>query len=160
MINLDDNPQDMFGKIMSWPDELIDLGFELCTMAKLEGIGQGSPRDQKALLAKEIVKLYWGEQNANMAEEEFNKVHRDKELPTDIDIFETDKKIYPILDLLFDAKLSVSKKEAKRLVEGGGVEIQNRENKEKVIDWKKEINLENEMIIKVGSRKFVKISLR
>ena len=75
-------------------------------------------------------------------------------------VFQTDKKQYFILDLLFDTKLAASKNEAKRLVEGGGVETINGDKKEKVIDWKKEVNLEDGMIIKVGSRKFVKIVLK
>ena len=62
--------------------------------------------------------------------------------------------------MLFDTKLVSSKKEAKRLVEGGGVEILIGEKKERVADWKNEISLENGMIIKVGSRRFVKISLK
>jgi len=118
-----------------------------------------NPRNFKILLAKEIVKMYHGEKEAKKAEEEFDKVFRNKELPTDIPVFQTDKNNYFVLDLLFDAKLSFSKNEAKRLVEGGGVEIQIGEKKEKVADWEKEIIIEDGMIIKVG-RKFVKIKLK
>ena len=81
-------------------------------------------------------------------------------MPSDIPVFETEKNNHFILDLLFNAKLASSKSEAKRLVEGGGVEIINGENKERIIDWKKEINLKDGMIIKVGSRKFVKIKIK
>jgi tyrosyl-tRNA synthetase len=160
MINLDDNPQDMFGKIMSWPDELIGLGFELCTRAEIDNIGQGSPRDQKAALAKEIVKMYHGATSAQNAEAEFNKVHRDKELPTDMPIFETDKKDYPTLDLLCDMKLAPSKNEAKRLVEGGGIVIIVGSSEEKITDWKNPIELKDDMIIRRGNRSFVKIKLK
>jgi len=164
MINLDDNPEEMYGKIMSWPDNLISLGFELCTIISLNEINDIekilNPRDQKARLAKEIVKMYHGEKAAEIAEEEFNKVFRNRELPSDIPVFETDKNNHFVLDLLFNAKLAASKNEAKRLVEGGGVEIINGDKKEKIADWKKEINLENGMVIKVGSRKFVKIKIK
>jgi len=164
MINLDDTPQDIYGKIMSWPDGLIDLGFELCTRVSLVEIEKiknvPNPRDQKARLAKEIVKMYHGEKEAERAEEEFDKVFRNKEMPTNIPVFNTNKKEYLIVDLLCDTDLASSKKEAKRLIEGGGVEVLDGDSKERVSDWKKEINLENGMIIKVGNRRFVKISIK
>ena len=73
-----------------------------------------NPRDLKAKLAKEIVKMYHGENKSVKAEEEFNKVFRNKELPSDMPVFESSKISYPPLDLLFDSKLAVSKNEAKR----------------------------------------------
>lgn len=168
MINLDDSPNEMFGKIMSWPDSLIGLGFEICTKVSMQDLTEikneltndTNPRDTKARLAKEIVKIYHGEKEAGVAEEEFNKVFRNKELPTDILVFETPKNPYPILDLLFDTKLASSKNEAKRLIEGGGVEVQMGDKKERIVDWKKEVDLEDGMIIKVGNRKFIKIKLK
>jgi tyrosyl-tRNA synthetase len=133
-IAIDDEPNDMFGKIMSMKDELIDDYFELTTRLSEEEISQikkslNNPRDIKARLAEEIVKMYHGEREAVKAEEEFNKVFRNKELPTDIPIFSTNKTSYFVLDLLFDSKLAPSKNEAKRLVEGGGVEIQVQSSK-------------------------------
>ena len=163
-VAIGDEPADMFGKIMSIKDELIDHYFELATRLPENEIveikkSSDNPRDIKAKLAKAIVKMYHGEKNAAKAEEEFNKVFRNKELPTDIPEFKTDKGVYSVLDLLFDSKLAPSKKEAKRLVDGGAVEIQIKDAKEKSTDWKKAINLENGMIIKVGSRRFIKIYL-
>ena len=165
MINLDDNSNDMYGKIMGWPDTLVELGFEICTRVSMEELAEiknklvsgENPRDLKARLAKEIVKLYHSEKEAEIAEEEFNKVFRNRELPSDMPVFQTGKNNYLIAELLFDTKLASSKNEAKRLVEGGGVEIITGDKKERIADWKKEVILENGMIIKVGSRKFVKI---
>jgi len=163
IITIIDEPKDMFGKVMSMSDDLIPEYLELATRlsdGEIEEIKKmPNPRDQKAMMAKEIVKMYHGQKQAENAEQEFDKVFRNKELPTDIPVFPADKNNYFILDLLFDAKLSSSKNEAKRLVEGGGVEIQIGEKKEKISDWKKEIILEDGMIIKVG-RKFVKIKLK
>jgi len=163
-IAIEDSTNDIFGKVMSINDDLIDDYFELATRISKEEIAEirklPNPRDQKAKLAKEIVKLYRGEKEAETAEEEFNKVFRNKELPTDIENFQTDKKLYPILDLLFDAGLSTSKKEAKRLVEEGGIVIIINDVEEKMSDWKKEIEIVDEMIIRRGNRKFIKISLR
>lgn len=169
IITIVDDPKNMYGKIMSMKDELIDEYFELATRLSNEEIekikkSSDNPRDIKAVLAKEIVALYHGKTEAKKAEEEFNKIFRNKELPSDIPVFQIPKGYpknnYFVLDLLFDAKLSSSKNEAKRLVEGGGVEVQIGDKKERITDWKKEINLEDGMIIKVGSRRFVKIKFK
>jgi len=149
----------MYGQVMAQPDEMIEILFVNNTLLPLEEIKQiitGNPRDAKARLSFEIVKIFHGEKEAMKAEEEFNKVFRNKELPTDMPTFMADKKEYFITDLLFDTKLASSKKEAKRLVEGGGVTI----NDLKIQDWRQEIKLGKETIIKVGSRKFVKVSPR
>lgn len=172
IITIVDDPKNMYGKVMSMKDELINEYFELATRLSKEEIDEikkssANPRDIKACLAKEIVKMYHGEKEAMLAEKEFNKIFRNKELPTDILVFVPPQrdpanggKTYNILDLLFDTKLASSKNEAKRLVEGGGVEVQMGDKKERVADWKKEVNLEDGMIIKVGSRKFIKIKLK
>ncbi len=160
-IYLTDEANDMFGKVMSIKDELIADYVELCTNmseAELEGLKKlPNPRDQKALLAKEIVRMYHGEKAAVAAEENFNAVFRDKQMPDEIAEFETSRAKYPILELLVDAELAPSKNEAKRLVEGGAVTI-NSETK--VGDWRQEIQLENDMVIQCGKRKFVKIKLK
>jgi tyrosyl-tRNA synthetase len=165
IITILDEPSGMYGKVMSMKDELINEYFEIATRLSETEIfeikkSSDNPRDTKARLAKEIVRMYHGEKSAQLAEDEFNKVFRNKELPTEMPVFDTEKKKYLMPDLLCDAKLTLSKNEAKRLVEGGGVEIINGESKERISDWKKEITLENGMIIKVGSRKFVKIKLK
>jgi len=159
-INLFDTPSEMFGKTMSIPDELIIKYFTLVTripMTEIEEIKKiTNPRDQKAKLAKEIVKMYHGEKEAQKAEDEFNSVVRDKQVPSDIEIFETSRENYPILDLLCDSKLTESKNDAKRVIDGGGVSVNNT----KVTDWHAEIIIENEMVVKFGKRKFVKIKLK
>lgn len=171
MINLDDDPQEMYGKIMSWSDNLINLGFEICTKLPLSEVEEilksQNPRGQKAVLAKEIVKIYHGEKLAQNAEEEFDKIHRDRQLPSEMETLEVDKnKRYTILDLLCLSRnggttaLAPSKSEAKRLVEQNAVEIILGNKKERILDWKKEINLENDMVVKVGSRRFAKIKIK
>ena len=155
-IALNELPKDMYGKIMAIPDSLILKYVELLTDIDIKEIKQiSNPRDQKAYLAKEIVRMYHGKKGAQKAEDEFNKTFRDKEIPTDIEIFKTDKKTYPILDLLFDSGLAESKNDAKRVIEGGGVEIDN----EKITDWRKEIEIKDNITIRFGKRKFIKIHL-
>jgi tyrosyl-tRNA synthetase len=111
-------------------------------------------------LAKEIVTLYHGKDTAEKAEEEFNKVFREKQLPSEIEVFETDKKTYPILDLLCDTRLVPSKTEAKRLVEAGAVRVSIKSQVSKIKNWKDEINIENGIVIKIGNRRFVKIKVK
>jgi len=168
-IGLSEIPQQMYGKLMSIPDELMWKYFDLLTDLSIDQIDELkekqqknliSPINLKAKLAKEIVRIYHGEKNAEIAEQEFEKVFRNKELPSDIPVFETDKNNHSIIDLLVDSKLAPSKNEAKRLVEGGGVQVLNGDVKEKIVDWKKEVTLDDEMIIKVGSRKFVRIKIK
>ena len=151
---------EIFGKIMSIRDELIADYFDLCTDVSFEEIENikaiSNPRDQKVLLAKEIVKIYHGEKKAILAGENFNKVFRDKQAPIDIPVFETPRENYPILYLLCDSGLAESRNDAKRVIEGNGVTINN----EKITDWRQEIKIENEMVIQFGKRKFVKIKLK
>lgn len=165
-IALNESSENVFGKIMSIPDGLILKYVDLLTGLDANEIKRmPNPRDQKAVLAKEIVKMCHGEKEAQKAEKEFNKIFRDKEIPTDIKIFQTNKTTYPVLDLLFDAGLAESKSEAKRLVEGGGVtiEIPNAKlqitNKRKVTNWKEAVDIEDGIVVKVGKRKFIKIKL-
>lgn len=158
---LTDSTDQMFGKIMSIPDKLIAGYFELLTQVptpELNNIKKSlqektvNPRDLKIKLAREIVSLYHNKQTARKAEEEFNKVFRDKKPPSKIPVFNTTKKVYPILDLLKDSTLAPSKSEAKRLILAKAVEI----NQKVKTDWQEKINLQEGMIIKVGKRRFVK----
>ncbi|MSU54590.1 MAG: tyrosine--tRNA ligase [Candidatus Staskawiczbacteria bacterium] len=159
-INLLDSADEMFGKTMSLKDEFIIKYFMFVTRVPMEKINQikemQNPRDQKVMLAKEIVTMYHGQKEADRAEEQFNKVFRDKEAPEDMPVFETSNTTYPILDLLFDSKLAESKNDARRVVEGGGVSVSNV----KVIDWKAQITIENDTVVQFGKRKFIKIKLK
>jgi tyrosyl-tRNA synthetase len=165
VINITDKPGDMYGKVMSLKDELIGDYWELATRTPLGEVeqikkaladGQINPRDIKSRLAREIVRLYYGEEEAGGAEREFNKVFRSKELPSDIPVFQAQKPIYPILDLLADSGLVSSKSEAKRLVMGGAVEINDAIHD----DWKEKIEISDDMVIRVGKRKFIKVKLK
>ncbi|PIP22527.1 MAG: tyrosine--tRNA ligase [Candidatus Nealsonbacteria bacterium CG23_combo_of_CG06-09_8_20_14_all_39_25] len=153
---IEDSASQMFGKIMSIPDELIRDYFALLTRIPTEEVKKGNPRDLKAKLAKEIVRIYHGEKAAKKAEEEFNKVFREKGLPSKIAAFETSKKVYLLVDLLFEAKLAPSKSEARRVILQGGAKIDGKVKK----DWKEKIKTEEGMIIQVGKRKFLKIKIK
>ena len=154
MINLDENPKEMYGKIMKWPDYLINMGFEICTRVSMDEVEKMTDlRSAKARLAKEIVKTHHGEKKAISTEQEFNRVFREKKLPSRILEIKIKKKTLDILDLLVQTKLASSKSEAKRLILQRGVKINNKIQK----DWQEIIRLKKKMIIQKGKRKFIKL---
>lgn len=153
VININDPPKEQFGKVMSLKDELIPDYFELCTRVPLNETKKLAPRDAKALLGREIVKIYHGEKAAFAAEKEFNKVFKEGGLPSKIPEAALREKSLNILDLLVKAKLAPSKSEAKRLVEQGGINVGGDIKK----DWREIIEIKKGQIVRAGKRKFVKI---
>jgi tyrosyl-tRNA synthetase len=161
MAALSDTAQDMFGKIMSWTDGMIISGFELCTRVPLNEIKQfdkdlksgKNPRDIKFRLAGEIVKIYFGENAATKAGQEFTNIFAKKANPDEIQEFAIGKnKISPV-DLLLQMKLVNSKGEARRLIDGGGLKL----NHEKISAWDKDIAIKSGDVVQAGKRKFGKI---
>jgi len=154
---LEDSPTQMFGKIMSIPDDLIFNYFKLLTrvsLTEIEKVKKLNPRDAKIRLAREIVRLYHGEKKAMKAEKEFERVFKEKKLPSKIPGVKIKEEKLNILEFLVKTKLASSKSEAKRLILQKGVKINGivKENWQEIIETKKG------MIIQVGKRKFVKLT--
>lgn len=156
---LNTSANEMFGQIMAEPDEMIEILFVNNTNLPLEEIkkliGSDNPRDTKAKLAREIVAIYHDKKEAENAEEEFNKIFRDKKKPTDIPEIKLEIGNWKLVDLLYELKMVFSKGEARRLVEQGGVRIDDIVQK----DFEKEIEIKNGMVVQVGKRRFVKIKI-
>ncbi len=157
-IGITESAFEMFGKIMSISDELMWRYYELLTdltPSEIERMKKSdeNPRNLKANLAKLIIKDFHSEQAAKEAEEEFNRLFVRKELPEQMQEFELPAGRYEVSDLLFQTNLAASKKEAKRLIEQGGVKICG----ERVSNVKAEIELNGELVIQVGKRKFMKV---
>lgn len=153
---IEDSPNQMFGKIMSIPDGLIFDYFRLLTrilLTKIEETKRLNPRDAKAKLAREIVRIYHGEKEAIEAEKEFERIFKRKKLPTKIPTISIKEKDFNLLDLLVKTKLASSKSEAKRLILQKGVKIDG----EIQIDWRKIVETKKGTIIQVGKRKFIKL---
>ncbi len=158
-VALTEKSNKMYGKIMSIPDNLIKKYLELTTnltKKQIEGILEKKPQMAKAMLAKEIVKLYHRERAALLAEKEFNQVFREKKLPSKIPNFKTSKKVLPILDLIFESGLASSKSQAKRLILGKGVKIDGKVK----TNWQEKIKLRKGMVLQVGKRRFKKVELK
>lgn len=156
-VNLFDEPNDMFGKIMSLQDELIIKYFTLLTRVEMtkikdfeaqlkEGL---NPRDLKLQLAQELVKIYHSETDAHIAKDYFINTFSKKEMPVDVPEFKPQD--YNVISILVASKLVSSKSEARRLLEQGGIKIDG-----KVI---KEINLivKSGVTLQKGKLKFLKI---
>lgn len=157
-IGITESAFEMFGKIMSISDELMWRYYELLTdltPSEIERMKKSdeNPRNLKANLAKLIIKDFHSEQAAKEAEEEFNRLFVRKELPEQMQEVELPAGKYEVSDLLFQTNLTASKKEAKRLIEQGGVKICG----ERVSNVKAEIELNGELVIQVGKRKFMKV---
>jgi tyrosyl-tRNA synthetase len=163
MVNLDEKAEEMYGKIMSWPDELIGVGFEICSNVSMEKAdnlktqlkdGSINPRDLKMKLAFEITKIYHGEKKANEAEEFFVKTVQKKETPDSIINYQLKITTINIIELLVETKLAGSKSEARRLIEQGGIKVGG----EVIKNVNKEINIIKEgIIIQRGKRQFIKV---
>lgn len=154
VVDLNESPKEMYGKIMNWPDGLINLGFEICTRVPRDEFKKiTNPRAAKAKLAKTIVSQYHGEKAAQSAEQEFNRIFKEKKLPTEIAKIKIKEPEINILDLLVKTKLASSKSEARRLVEQNAVKINNKiEN-----NWKSIIITKPGLVIQAGRRHFIKL---
>lgn len=168
-VGITEEPDQMYGKIMSIPDNLIVKYFQLCTDLPEEEIkeidekikkNKINPKDAKMKLAGKIVATYHNKELAKSAEEEFQKIFSKKELPSEI----TEVKIYSedlssgkiwIAKLLILAGFASSKREARRLISQGAVQIDG----EKINTPDLDIQPKNGTVLKVGTRNFAKISI-
>jgi tyrosyl-tRNA synthetase len=123
--------------------------------AKIESIKSGdeNPRNLKVNLAKLIIKDFHSQDAAEKAEEDFVARFVKKEIPDEIEETQTTAGNYNLADLLVQTNLAPSKKEARRLIEQGGVKL----NGDKVSNTNAEIELTGEILLQVGKRKFLKV---
>ena len=160
-IGVSDAPNEMYGKVMSIPDDLIVKYFELATNVSLDELNEiknelkngKNPRDLKMRLGRELVKIYHGENVVKIAEDNFINVFRNKDIPDDMPEIKIKKEKINIIDLLIEGNLVDSKSEARRLIDQNAVSI----NEVKKNDINEVIMLDKGMIIKVGKRKFGRI---
>ena len=153
---ISDPGQQMYGKIMSIRDSLIWDYFKLLTNLPLDEIAKIkklNPREAKASLAREIVKMYHGANAASGAEKEFERIFKENKAPTKMPGIRILDKEMSLLQLLVRTKLVSSKSEARRLVSQKGIKIDSLPED----DWQKIIRIKNGTIVQVGKRKFVKI---
>lgn len=161
MLSFLDSAEDMYGKVMSWTDEMIIPGFEICTQkpsSEVEEVKQSiekgeNPMQWKKFLAYQIVEGLRGEEAAKEAADHFVRVHSQGEKPEEMHELSLHESM-SLVDVLIRAELVDSKSEARRQIEQGAVKV----NDEVVNDVKAVVELtEQGVIIQKGKRFFVKV---
>lgn len=162
-ISLTEDPNNMYGKLMSIPDSLILKYYELLTDIPTEKLNEiklllekssTNPRDIKMQLAYTITELYNGAEAAKKAQDNFVNVVQNKGIPEDIPSVETEEGKM-LVDVILDCGFVKSKGEAKRLIQGGGVKLD--ETKVSDIMQKIMFSTKNEVILQAGKRNFAKL---
>ena len=162
-IGVTDAPSDMFGKMLSISDALMWRYYELLSTKTLEeievikkGVNDGSihPKHTKEQLAFEIVERYHGSSAAKEAQEEFNRVHGQNEIPSDIETFIINESPLWIAKALVDCGLESSTSQARRDIKQGAVKL----DQEKVEDEQLQLSV-GEYILQVCKRKFAKLKV-
>ncbi len=155
-----DTPEDMYGKVMSIPDHLILKYFKLVLyydedeLKKVEKLVKVNPRDAKAKLAFEITQLFHGVEKARKAEEHFNRVFRERQIPDEIPEYYLKKDGELIADILYNSGLVKSKSEARRLIKQGGVKLDGEPVRDETAELRE---ISTPVVIKVGKRRFLKV---
>lgn len=168
-VGVTDQPNDMFGKLMSIPDEMMPSYFELCTdlpLDEIEAIKQGvasgktHPMDAKKRLAREIVTIYHSADAGAKAQAEFERVFSSREIPQDmaeLPLAPTDLEdgTIRLVKLLTQAGMAPSSSEARRLIQSGAVSIDG----EKQTEVMGSIAPKDGQVLRVGKLKFARLKL-
>ena len=162
-IAITDEPNDMYGKVMSIPDSLIVRYFELCTYAPQEDIeeikkelakGKVNPKEIKMRLAGEIVAIYHGKVKADEAEQNFQNTFSKGNVPEDVEEIQAQKN-ETLADILIRAQVVASKTEFRRLIDGGAITFME---KELTVDSHGYVP-EESGTYRVGKKRFIKIAV-
>ena len=160
-IGVTDEPNDMFGKVMSISDDLMENYFTLLTdlpaekIAELVDPAKTHPKEAKVLLGKMIVSQFYDKAAAEAAAAEFDKVFAQGQLPDDIPEITLPAKVISIKQLLLACKLVETGGEAKRMIKQSAASIDG----EKLTDPNAEITPKDGSVIRVGKRKFARLKV-
>jgi len=162
-IGVTDEPNDMFGKILSISDDLMWRYYELLSSLSLEDIsackkdvasGEQHPKAVKENLAIEIVARYHNKEAALKAKDEFDNIHKKNEIPSNTEEFTLEGPIW-IAKALVECKISPSTSQSRRDIKQGAVKI----NHEKISNEQLQLD-SGEYILQVGKRKFAKLRVK
>jgi tyrosyl-tRNA synthetase len=161
-IGIAEPAREIYGKIMSIPDELIIKYFLLCTNRSLEELQEferkmkagENPKIYKELLAKDITSLYHSQEEAIKVSKEFEEVFKHKKPPQDIPAFSfPSNSVLNLVELLVQTKLLPSKSEARRKIKEGAIEIDGQ----KITDIHYSLKVDSPLVIKVGKHQFIRV---
>ncbi len=160
-VGVDERPEDKYGKTMSIPDSAMRNWFELLTrwspdridalLTKMER-GEVHPMEVKKQLAWEIVSIFDGDEAADKAAAHFQRVHQRRKLPEDMPTYSLTEPTN-VVDIIAEADLARSKSQARRLVQQGAVRLDGE--KIKSIDF--DIDIQDEAVLRVGKRRFLRL---
>ena len=166
-VGITEPPGEIFGKIMSTSDPLMFRYFELLTDESLSQTekwrkeakeGKVNPKDLKSRLARSIVADFWGNQEAEKAAEEFERVFKNKEIPSEIEVIEVKATEIHLIDLMVNQNIFPSRGEAKRIIRQGGVYLDGQRIED--IGLKIDLRKNAERVLKIGKKNFYKIKLK
>ena len=161
-IGLQDSPEDMYGKTLSISDDMILKWFTLAADRDPSEVEAASkrlndpsvnPMEVKRELARNVVQLFFDEETAQKAEAHFNTVVVGKGIPDEIPVYELDAEDL-IVNVIFSSGLLKSKGEARRMIKQGAVKLDDK----KIDDIQASISPGDEQILKVGKRRFLKVT--
>jgi tyrosyl-tRNA synthetase len=160
-IAVDDTPVDMYGKVMSIPDDVMWLYYELLTRRseeEIEGLKNGHPMNAKKSLARELTAWLHGDESANAAAEDFDTKFSDRQFPEDareVELPAGEK--MTVLDLVVKASQKItSRNEAKRLIAQGGVSADG----ERLTDANADAPVRDELKLRIGKKEFVSVRFK
>lgn len=151
-VAFNDPPKEMFGKLMSVPDALLPKYAELLTDLDVVALQKMHPKEAKVKLAKTLTAQFHGDSDAKTAAEEFDRVFSKKEVPAEVPEHRPSRSPIGLIDLLAETGLAPSKKEARRLLVQGAVEVEGKRAAEK-----DSFHADVPKLIQVGKRRFVRI---
>jgi tyrosyl-tRNA synthetase len=183
-VGITEPPSEIYGKIMSISDPLMFRYYELLTDESLSQIEKWkrevkeekiNPKDLKSRLSLSIASDFWGKEKAKKALQEFERIFKEKKLPTKIEDIEIkieekvepkgkvkDKTkveavvtVVPLIELLVERSIFPSRKEAKRVIRQGGVYLDGKRIED--IAFKIDLSKKDDLILKIGKRKFYRI---
>ncbi len=163
-VGITEPPGEIYGKIMSISDPLMFRYYELLTDEPLSQIEKWkkeikeekiNPKDLKSRLAQSLAADFWGKEEARKAAQEFERIFKKKELPSEIEEIELEAPQALLVDLLVNKNLFPSSREAKRLIRQGGLYLDGQRIED--VGFKIDLRKKSEVILKIGKKKFYKI---
>ena len=160
-IPISSSPEDMFGKVMSIPDDAMDAYRRLATRYSPEQInrydtlmesGEKHPKDAKMELASEITEIFWGTEQSEHAKSHFETVFQAGALPGDIDDYHVSRDS-SLIDVLVDCQFTESRSAARRLIEQGAVKLDSV----KILDINTKLGESDNVILQVGKRRVINL---
>ena len=166
-VGITEPPKEIFGKLMSISDSLMLRYFELLTDIPLPEIqhwekdmkqDEINPKDLKVKLAKSIVSDFWGEDEAEKSAQEFERIFKHREAPSEMEEVKVSQKEHKLIDLLVGKNLLSSRGEAKRLIRQGGIYLDGQRIED--IDLNIDFQKKKEIVLKIGKKKFYRLVMR